>query len=290
MIVSGLLSYLRLLCTSAATRPRCTCVPSLLTLTREVDDQTIEQRHYWSVVLDLHNVLSHRVTTLEFLDDTEYSLPNYCKLIALLQGSDASEKKLLIIASGMAMSERIVSGPHVEFEPHNYYAYSAEIELSAMCMWALSQAVEQSDDEMRLRLCCTVLRKFSATLGRWFDAIGMDEVEMQNVSVFSISFRQQRCTLQFSRLHFSFHLPLHRHIAVFTAILAQSGQMAPIEELLDYESFCACGYNKATEDIPSRRQRFLKQLLVHPLALQARMNATKSVRLKLMENTAGMPR
>lgn len=80
------------------------------------------------------------------------------------------------------MSERIVSGAHVEFESHSYYAYSAEIELAAMCMWALSQAVQQSDDELRRRLCCTVLRKFSAALGRWFDAIGMDEVEMQNVS------------------------------------------------------------------------------------------------------------
>ena len=89
MLVGDPLFCLRLLYALTATRAKCICVPPLLTLTRETEDQTVEQRNYWSVVLDLHNVLSHRVTALQFLDDTEYSLPNYCKLIAILQGSDA---------------------------------------------------------------------------------------------------------------------------------------------------------------------------------------------------------
>lgn len=62
--------------------------------------------------------------------------------------------------------------------------------------------------------------------------------------------------------------------------------MASIEEHLDYESFCACGYKKAVEDVPSRRQLFLKQMLMHPLALQARTNALETYE----KSTAGMPR
>ncbi|KAF2879439.1 hypothetical protein ILUMI_26719 [Ignelater luminosus] len=139
----------------------------------------MKEHCYWPLVSDLNNVLSHRPVALKFMaDDT--LLEMWFTFLSMFQGMNVNQREL---------------SQHVEFEPNTYYAaFSAELEASAYPMWAL---VSHLADESTVSLTRRVLSACLSSLLEWLDAINFTS---PNVS---------------DSVQVSFHLPLHRYLAVF---------------------------------------------------------------------------
>lgn len=134
---------------------------------------------YWPLVSDLNNVLSHRPVALKFMaDDT--LLQMWFAFLAMFQGMNVNQREL---------------NEHIEFEPNTYYAaFSAELEASAYPMWAL---VTHLTDESTAPLTRRVL---SACLREWYEWLDVTNYRGPIVE---------------DSMQVSFHLPLHRYLAVF---------------------------------------------------------------------------
>ncbi|ESO97194.1 hypothetical protein LOTGIDRAFT_51305, partial [Lottia gigantea] len=167
---------------------------------------------YWSIMTDFNNLLSHRSIALKFLQDEEL-VTLWIDMIVYLQGMNLNQRELF---------------QHVEFEPDSYYAaFTAELELSALPMWSiLSHCKTSETSSLSLRMiaaCQTALQD-------WFDAINCKESSKPNPN------------------QLSFHLPLHRYLAVF---MMQAVQNQGIE---------------LTTIIPDEDS--LKKILIHVLQIQ----------------------
>ncbi|KAJ8946857.1 hypothetical protein NQ318_006767 [Aromia moschata] len=130
---------------------------------------------------------------------------------------------------------------HIEFEPNTYYAaFSAELEASAYPMWAL---VSHLTDATTASLTRRVLSTCLSELKDWLEAINFTSPTVND------------------SLQVSFHLPLHRYLAVFLC-QAVAKQEITLNEVL-----------------PSA-DSFLNLLMMHPLRVQS-----FSLKLQLLEGT-----
>ncbi|XP_072747592.1 E3 ubiquitin-protein ligase Ubr3 isoform X3 [Anoplolepis gracilipes] len=141
--------------------------------------QVMKEHCYWPLVSDLNNVLSHKPVAVRFMKD-ETLLKMWFDFLSMFQGMNVNQREL---------------SQHVEFEPNTYYAaFSAELEASAYPMWALVSHLRGPESaelsQQVINFCLIALRN-------WLDAVNYNH---PNVS---------------DSLQVSFHLPLHRYLAVF---------------------------------------------------------------------------
>ncbi|XP_060521351.1 E3 ubiquitin-protein ligase Ubr3 [Cylas formicarius] len=168
---------------------------------------------YWPLVSDLNNVLSHHPVALKFMSD-DTLLEMWFGFLAMFQGMNVNQREL---------------NQHIEFEPNTYYAaFSAELEASAYPMWAL---VAHLTDEGTAHLTRRVL---SACLREWYDWLDATNYKGPIVE---------------DGMQVSFHLPLHRYLAVFLC-QGVAKQGLRVEEIL-----------------PSS-DAMLTLLIMHPLRVQ----------------------
>ncbi|XP_011691605.1 PREDICTED: E3 ubiquitin-protein ligase UBR3 isoform X2 [Wasmannia auropunctata] len=157
--------------------------------------QVMKEHCYWPLVSDLNNVLSHKPVAVRFMSDNTL-LEMWFDFLSMFQGMNVNQREL---------------SQHVEFEPNTYYAaFSAELEASAYPMWALVSHLRGPESaalsRQVLTFCLTALQD-------WLDAVNYTH---PNVS---------------DSLQVSFHLPLHRYLAVFMCqAIRQQG--ATLRELL----------------------------------------------------------
>ncbi|KAG5894132.1 hypothetical protein JTB14_004070 [Gonioctena quinquepunctata] len=177
---------------------------------------------YWPLVSDLNNVLSHRPVALKFMSD-DGLLEMWFAFLAMFQGMNVNQREL---------------NQHIEFEPNTYYAaFSAELEASAYPMWAL---VSHLTDSWTAALTRRVLSACLNELRDWLEAIAFTSPSVND------------------SLQVSFHLPLHRYLAVF---LCQAVAKQGI---------------KLNEVLPPT-DSFLNLLMMHPLRVQFQVSRLKDV-------------
>lgn len=157
--------------------------------------QVMKEHCYWPLVSDLNNVLSHKPVAVRFMSDNTL-LEMWFDFLSMFQGMNVNQREL---------------SQHVEFEPNTYYAaFSAELEASAYPMWALVSHLRGPESATLSR---RVLTFCLTALQDWLDAVNYTH---PNVS---------------DSLQVSFHLPLHRYLAVFMCqAIRQQG--ATLRELL----------------------------------------------------------
>ncbi|CAH1135569.1 unnamed protein product [Ceutorhynchus assimilis] len=157
----------------------------------------MKEHCYWPLVSDLNNVLSHRPVALKFMTDDNL-LYMWFAFLSMFQGMNVNQREL---------------SQHVEFEPTTYYAaFSAELEASAYPMWAL---VTHLTDESTAHLTRRVL---NSCIKEWYDWLATTNyfgpIKEDNMQV-------------------SFHLPLHRYLAVFLC-QGVAKQGIKVEEILPF--------------------------------------------------------
>ncbi|XP_072397284.1 E3 ubiquitin-protein ligase Ubr3 [Diabrotica undecimpunctata] len=168
---------------------------------------------YWPLVSDLKNVLSHRPVALKFMSDDDL-LERWFVFLSMFQVMNVNQREL---------------HQHIEFEPNTYYAaFSAELEASAYPMWAL---ISHLTDASTAHLTKRVLNACLNELKDWFHAIAYLSTTVND------------------SLQVSFHLPLHRYLAVFLS-QAVAIQGVTVNEVLGSSDF------------------FLDLLMMHPLRIQ----------------------
>lgn len=147
-------------------------------------------------------------------------------------------------------------GHHVEFEPNTYYAaFSAELEASAYPMWAMLSHLTSAET-----LCLTsrVLRACLQRLLKWLEDVGYYRNQKNTLSADCIN-RMTTAIGQFDDSHqFTFHLPLHRYLAVFLC-QAVRAQGARIKDIIPHH---------CSEDI-THRDLLLLAIAIHPVRAQA---------------------
>ncbi|XP_074027443.1 ubr3 ubiquitin ligase isoform X2 [Leptinotarsa decemlineata] len=176
--------------------------------------KTVMKNHcYWPLVSDLNNVLSHRPVALKFMSD-DGLLEMWFSFLSMFQGMNVNQKEV---------------AAHIEFEPNTYYAaFSAELEASAYPMWAL---VSHLTDSWTAALTRRVLSLCIKELRDWFESIAYTNPSVDD------------------SLQLSFHLPLHRFLAVFL------GQAVSKQGI------------KLNEVLPPN-DSFLNLVMMHPLRVQ----------------------
>lgn len=157
-------------------------------------------------------------------------------------------------------------GHHVEFEPNTYYAaFSAELEASAYPMWAMLSHLTSADtwplSSSVIHACLKRLRKWLKDVGYVYnqsesDVCGGTASSSTNYntsnSITAIIRRSDDVN------QFTFHLPLHRYLAVFVC-QAVRAQGARIEDIFPHNS------TSGTAD----RDALLLAIAVHPIRAQA---------------------
>ncbi|VEN36567.1 unnamed protein product [Callosobruchus maculatus] len=168
---------------------------------------------YWPLVSDLNNVLSHRPVALKFMSDDSL-LEMWFAFLSMFQGMNVNQREL---------------NQHIEFEPNTYYAaFSAELEASAYPMWAL---VSHLTDSTTAALTKRVLSACLTEINNWLEAINFTTPTVED------------------SYQVSFHLPLHRYLAVFLC-QAVAKQGISLNEVLPPAEY------------------FLNLLMMHPLLVQ----------------------
>lgn len=158
-------------------------------------------------------------------------------------------------------------GHHVEFEPNTYYAaFSAELEASAYPMWAMLSHLTSNETwslaSSVIRSCLKRLRKWLKDVG-YFNNQCLNDVSggsASSLANYNISTHSTTAIIRRSDdlNQFTFHLPLHRYLAVFVC-QAVRAQGARIEDIIPYSSACD------TAD----RDALLLAIAVHPVRAQA---------------------
>lgn len=139
----------------------------------------MKEHCYWPLVSDLNNVLSHRSVALKFMGDDSL-LEMWFVFLSMFQGMNVNQREMT---------------QHIEFEPNTYYAaFSAELEACAYPMWALLSHLRE---ESTLQYSKRVIASCLAALQEWLDAINF------------------RHPIEKDKYQVSFHLSLHRYLAVF---------------------------------------------------------------------------
>lgn len=141
-------------------------------------------------------------------------------------------------------------GLHVEFEPNTYYAaFSAELEASAYPMWAMLSHLSSAET---WPLAARVLLACLQRLRKWLFDVGY----YNNPYECSTSTSSATTRRADDRHQFTFHLPLHRYLAVFLC-QAVRAQGARIEDIIP-----------CTGDIADR-DGLLLAIATHPVRAQA---------------------
>lgn len=150
-------------------------------------------------------------------------------------------------------------GLHVEFEPNTYYAaFSAELEASAYPMWAMLSHLTSADT---WPLASGVLRACLQRLRKWLIDVGYYYNQCQSGSASSTDYYGSNTSMAIirrtdDRHQFTFHLPLHRYLAVFLC-QAVRAQGARIEDIIP-----------RTGDVGDR-DALLLAIASHPVRAQA---------------------
>lgn len=149
-------------------------------------------------------------------------------------------------------------GGHVEFEPNTYYAaFSAELEASAYPMWAMLSHLTSPETwplaSRVLNSCLQRLRKWLIDVGYYnnnqLQLVASGSAELNsNYSTYMAVIRRSD-----DRHQFTFHLPLHRYLAVFLC-QAVRAQKARIEDIIPYNT--------------DNRDLLLLAIAVHPIRAQ----------------------
>ncbi|XP_069472278.1 E3 ubiquitin-protein ligase UBR3 isoform X2 [Ambystoma mexicanum] len=178
----------------------------------------LKNNTYWPLVSDFINILSHQSVAKKFLEDHGL-LVTWMNFVSFFQGMNLNKREL---------------NEHVEFESQTYYAaFAAELEACAQPMWGLLShcKIRETQDYTRnvVRFCLEALQD-------WFDAINfIDEPAPNQVT---------------------FHLPLHRYLAMFLSKAIKCQE-------IDLDSI-----------LPD--QEMLMKLMVHPLQIQANLSEIHS--------------
>ncbi|XP_026278143.1 E3 ubiquitin-protein ligase Ubr3 [Frankliniella occidentalis] len=139
----------------------------------------MKEHCYWPLVSDLNNVLSHRSVALKFMG-CDSLLEMWFVFLSMFQGMNVNQREMT---------------QHIEFEPNTYYAaFSAELEACAYPMWALLSHLRE---ESTLQYSKRVIASCLTALQEWLDAINF------------------RHPIEKDKYQVSFHLSLHRYLAVF---------------------------------------------------------------------------
>ncbi|XP_034238559.1 E3 ubiquitin-protein ligase Ubr3 isoform X4 [Thrips palmi] len=167
----------------------------------------MKEHCYWPLVSDLNNVLSHRSVALKFMGDDSL-LEIWFDFLTMFQGMNVNQREMT---------------QHIEFEPNTYYAaFSAELEACAYPMWALLAHLDESTLQYSKRVIASCL----TALQDWLDEISFTHpIEVIDTwQLKFVLFQQQSSVCLFVPFPFdvqkdkyqvSFHLSLHRYLAVF---------------------------------------------------------------------------
>ncbi|XP_064614037.1 LOW QUALITY PROTEIN: E3 ubiquitin-protein ligase ubr3-like [Liolophura sinensis] len=167
---------------------------------------------YWPIVSDLINLLTHKSIAESFMLD-ERLIKLWLETVTYFQGMNLNQRELT---------------QHVEFEPDTYYAaFSAELEIASSPMWALASHCKDKSTAGQTK---QIIRTCIEALQDWFDAINCKD------------------STKAKPYQLTFHLPLHRHLAIFLVHAIQY-QDVPPESVLPSE-------------------RMLKTIMIHPLQIQ----------------------
>ncbi|KAK2143057.1 hypothetical protein LSH36_882g00050 [Paralvinella palmiformis] len=176
------------------------------------NNDVLKDHCYWPIISDIINVLSHKHIAYDFMSN-DVLLNFWFKLVCYYQGMNVNQREL---------------NTHVEFEPDSYYsAFSAELEICSSPMWSMLAHCREAETKC---YSDNVIRKVIEQLQRWFEANNLDAFSVLN------------------GFEVSFHLPLHRYLAVFlgNAVMKQQVELQSL--------------------LPSHE--FLELLMMHPLHLQ----------------------
>lgn len=146
-------------------------------------------------------------------------------------------------------------GHHIEFEPNTYYAaFSAELEASAYPMWALLSHLTTSET---LPLSFRVLQACLQRLRKWLTDVGYIIKEGKNLSSADyIKSPSSAISKINDSIQFTFHLPLHRYLAVFLCQAIRT-QGAKVENIIPHSGNIA------------DRDALLLAIATHPVRAQA---------------------
>ncbi|XP_071942297.1 E3 ubiquitin-protein ligase UBR3-like [Antedon mediterranea] len=154
-------------------------------------NQVIRNHSYWPIISDLTNLMSHKPCV-----DVFFASPDLIRMWT----------SLLLTFTGINLNER-EHEQHLEFSPHYYAAFTAEVEACAAPMWQLVSHCKTSEtiefSKMMISVCAEEIQD-------WFDALNLNSAP--------------------SPMQFSFHLPLLRHLALFIsfAVNKQSQVLQPL--------------------------------------------------------------
>lgn len=209
----------------------------------------MKEHCYWPLVSDLNNVLSHRPIAVKFMCDDRL-LDSWFSYLSMFQGMNVNCREL---------------GHHVEFEPNTYYAaFSAELEASAYPMWAMLSHLSSADtlslSYRVLRACLKRLRKWLVDVGYYYNQD--PSYTCDSIASSSVNSNASTSTPIIRRLddrhQFTFHLPLHRYLAVFLC-QAVRAQGARIEDIIP----------QSNKDDLSDRDSLLMAIASHPVRAQS---------------------
>ncbi|XP_060847929.1 uncharacterized protein LOC132927424 isoform X2 [Rhopalosiphum padi] len=208
----------------------------------------MKEHCYWPLVSDLNNVLSHRPIAVKFMCDDRL-LDSWFSYLSMFQGMNVNCREL---------------GHHVEFEPNTYYAaFSAELEASAYPMWAMLSHLTSADT---LSLSSRVLRACLKRLRKWLVDVGYYSNQNENRRFDDITSSTSNSIItstnpvqRFDDRHqFTFHLPLHRYLAVFLC-QAVRAQGAHIEDIIP----------RSNKENSAERDSLLIAIASHPVRAQS---------------------
>ncbi|XP_069111047.1 E3 ubiquitin-protein ligase ubr3-like [Argopecten irradians] len=145
----------------------------------DCDNDVMKDHCYWPVVSDLINLLSHQTIAHKFLGDLRL-INMWLELLCYFQGMNLNQREL---------------SQHMGFEPETYYAaFSAELEIASSPMWSLMSHCKTKETAHFTKSMVSVCLE---NLREWFDAINCMESTKPNP------------------YQLTFHLPLHRYLAIF---------------------------------------------------------------------------
>ncbi|XP_033103209.1 E3 ubiquitin-protein ligase UBR3-like isoform X2 [Anneissia japonica] len=151
----------------------------------------IRNHCYWPIISDITNLMSHKSCVEVF-----FRSPDLIRMWT----------SLLLTLTGMNLNER-ERDEHLEFEPHYNAAFIAEVEACAAPMW---QLVSHCQTEEGVEFSKVMIAVCMEEIQDLFDALNLNSA--------------------LSSMQFSFHLPLLRHLAIFTscAVNKQLHQLDPL--------------------------------------------------------------
>ncbi|CAD5119934.1 DgyrCDS8513 [Dimorphilus gyrociliatus] len=142
------------------------------------DKPVMKEHCFWPIISDFINVLSHRPAALTFMTDNVL-ISFWMAFVSKIQAVNINTRE---------------TKTHVEIEQDTYYsAYNAELEIAASPMWCLAVQCDQKS----LGAAKNVLHHSLVNLLKWLDALKI------------------KPNTKLNPLKVTFHLPLHRYVAVF---------------------------------------------------------------------------